>query len=485
MVTIDLFVTNAVIRGDYPLNEVDLATSYPVEGAQFSPAYRKGRWDGRKRLFSKRTGSFPIGLLDTVVEVCERHGKSPIINDHRVRPDVAKGDFDLHGVSFEGKYSYQLDVAKTAVQKGRGIIKAATNSGKTTMMAAITKYYNVPTLVIVPSVELLYQVRGVFKSRLGQDDAAIGIIGDSTWAPGHWVTIATPGTLISRLEQKECVDFLNTVDLLFIDECHRAGADELFTLANLCPAYFVFGMSGTPLDRSDGADLRLIALAGEVICDITNEMMVELGVSPPAHIVFDRITSPILPKKGITYQQAYKQGVSENPEVVRKVVEWTLAGRAKDFRILIFVEEINQGKAIDDALWNDTNGEFIPHQFIHGGETSDVRRAALEDFGKGDLPVLIVSRIVDEGIDLPEIDMLILAGSRKSKIRTLQRLGRGLRGERLIAVEFANFCHKHLMDHSLVRLNDYKAEKCFPIVQYKQDQDKVELLGKLWDAQAR
>src|SRR5690554_1486692 len=125
MVTIDLFVSNAVIRGDYPLNEVDLATSYPVEGAQFSPSYRKGHWDGRKRLFSKRTGSFPIGLLDTVIEVCERHGKSPVIQDHWVRPAVDKGDFDLHGVSFEGKYSYQLDVAKTAVQKGRGIIKAA------------------------------------------------------------------------------------------------------------------------------------------------------------------------------------------------------------------------------------------------------------------------------------------------------------------------------------------------------------------------
>jgi hypothetical protein len=60
----------------------------------------------------------------------------------------------------------------------------------------------------------------------------------------------------------------------------------------------------------------------------------------------------------------------------------------------------------------------------------------------------------------------------------MQRLGRGLRGSKLVVVEFANFGHKYVIEHSLQRMEDYKKEECFDI--YNSGPD-IDLVRKLWE----
>ncbi len=466
----------SIIKGDFPKDAVNLATSYPVEGAQFSQAFRKGMWDGRKKLFNKRTGAFPTGLVTTVEEACTDMGYPVDIIDHRPTPATGSQSFDLQGIKMEGKYDYQLEACKTCVAKRQGIVKVATNGGKTEIAAAVTNYLGLNTLFVVTSRELLYQARERFKLRLGLTDAEIGIVGDGNWSPGSFVTIATVGTLESRIDSQECQDLLQQTEVLFLDECHHVGSETWFTVSVLCPAFYRFGLSGTPLDRTDGANLRLIAATGSIIYEVTNKELVSRGISAKAEIIFDQITQPIL-KKNLTYPSAYKQGVSDNLELLNRVVEWTKLFKNQGLGTLILVEEIAQGKTLDDMLWTSTNGEFVPHQFIYGDEDTAVRQKALQDFASGSLPVLIASTILDEGVDVPTIDALILAGSRKSRIRTMQRLGRGLRGKKLIVIEFANYCHKYLIKHSMERLEDYKKEDCFGI---SMSGPSDALVKKLW-----
>lgn len=376
----------------------------------------------------------------------------------------------------------------TLAGDGRFLLKDFAVTHNTEIAGAITKHLGLKTLFLVPSCELMYQSQDRFIKRLGLTKREIGIIGDGEWAPGTFVTVAIAATLKSRLSSKDkeesapILEFLSDVDVLFIDECHSAASDTFYIITSLCPAYYRFGLSATPLDRTDGADLRLLATTGPVRYNVSNKQLVDLGVTAKADIVFDSIRGPVLPSK-TTYATAYKSGQSENPEALAAVVSWVRAFRANGLSVMILVEEISHGKLIDEALWNDTDGEFIPHQFIHGSEDSEVRQNAISDFDKRDIPVLICSRIADQGLDVHSIDGLILAGSKKSKIKTMQRLGRGLRGERLVVVEFANYCHKHLTKHSLQRLNDYQEEKCFPIHIYKDTEDKVQYIKQLWDAQ--
>lgn len=482
MTTIHIYGPNSIILGDYPKEDLYLATSYPVEGAKFSKAFRKGLWDGRKGLLNKRTGAFPTGLLKTVKDTLAACGYVYDIEDHRPKPKPVKDSIDLAGVSMTGKYSYQSNAVKAAIDNMQGIIKIATSGGKTEIASAITKYLGLKTLFLVPSAELMYQTQKRFIKRLGLSKKEIGVIGDGEWEPGSFVTVALVNTLESRLANDETVTFMSNVDVMFLDECHGAGAEGYFTVATFCPAYYRFGLSATPLDRTDGADLRLIATTGEIFFEVSNKQLADLGVTATTDIIWDRINSPIIPKK-TAYPTVYKQGVAENTELVDKVVDWTTSFVNCGLSTLILIEDIAHGNILDDALWNNPKGVFIPHQFIHGSEDTDVRSKAIADFDTRNLPVLICSRILDQGVDTNAIDALIVAGSRKSKIKTMQRLGRGLRGDRLIVVEFANYCHKYLLEHSLQRLRDYSNEKCFPQHQLKSDTSKEDLINTLWSAQ--
>jgi superfamily II DNA or RNA helicase len=458
------------------LSAVDYVTSYPVEGCQYSKAFRKGTWDGRKRLFRKRTGAFPTGLVKVVRRALEGFGYEIEVVDHREVPTPSAAGYSLHGVTFDYPYDYQLDACNKMVEEKQGIVKIATNGGKTECSCAVTQYLGLKTLFVVTTKELLYQGRKRFMLRLGLDESQVGIVGDGNWSPGSKVTVAILDTLESRLNTPECQKLLKETEVLFIDECHHTGSETWYTVATLCPAYYRFGLSGTPLDRTDGANLRLIAATGEVIVDIDNKFLVDRDISAKAHIIFDKITEPVL-KKGLRYPTVYKQGVVENPQMLEKIIAWTKVFYEAGLGTLILCEEIQHGKLIDDSLWTDTGGVFIPHQFIWGEENSEVRQKALGDFANGNLPVLIASTILDEGIDVPTIDALILAGSRKSRIRTMQRLGRGLRGRCLVVVEFSNFGHKYLIEHSLKRLEDYRSENCFSI--YSSGPD-LELVKKIW-----
>lgn len=361
---------------------------------------------------------------------------------------------------------------------GRFLLGDFTVTHNTEIACGVTKYLDVKTLFIVTSKDLLHQARARFAERLGLPLEEIGIIGDNNWEPGEWVTISTLDTLESRMDTAACQRFLKSIELMFVDECHHVGSETWYTVSTLCDAFYRFGLSGTPLDRADGANLRLVAATGDLIVDISNKFLVDRGVSARANIVFDKISGPAL-KKGSRYNTVYKQGVVENEQLNDKVIEWTKLCVAQNLSVLVLIEEIGHGRQLDEALWTKTDGVFIPHQFIWGDETTEVRTEALQDFGERKLPVLIASTILDEGVDVPTIDVIILAGSRKSKIRTLQRLGRGLRGDKLIVIEFSNFCHHFLLDHSLKRFRDYKNEECFPMFHSSPD---AALIKRLWDA---
>ena len=379
----------------------------------------------------------------------------------------ALGDGDYAGFTLDGD--------------GRFLLADYTVTHNTEIACAVTQYLKLPTLFMVTTRELLYQARERFMKRLSATEEEVGIIGDGHWEPGTWVTVATVDTLESRIDKTECQEFLKTVKVLFADECHHLGSETWFEICTLCPADYRYGLSGTPMDRTDGANLRLLGAIGDIIVDIPNKFLVEQGISARTSIIFSKVTAPVLPKK-TPYATAYKQGIVDNPNALSLVVDWVKVFAAQGLGTLVLCEEIAHGKAIDEALWTATDGVFIPHQFIYGDESTEVRRNTLKDFAEGRLPVLIASTILDEGVDVPTIDALILAGSRKSRIKTMQRLGRGLRGNKLIAVEFANFCHDHLLRHSLQRYEDYKKENCFPLYQSGPD---AELVKKIWHAESR
>lgn len=473
--TITINGPKSKLSGDYPIGDIRKALSFAKPGAEYSEAFQKGYWDGRTHLCTPK-GVFPSGLLPEVLQILRDNHIQAVVEDNWELPPPKGGTFELQGVKMEGKYSYQLEACKAMVANNRGVVSIATNGGKSNISAAVASYYSLQTLFIVTSRELMYQAQRDFQRVLGCTDYEIGAVGDGKWQPGDWITIALMDTLVARLHKKDCKELLASTEVLIVDEAHHAAAETYYTVLEKCPAPYRFGMSGTPLDRTDGADLRLIGNTGRTIVNVTNKELMERHVSAKTAIIWDQVNEPGGLAYGAQYQTAYKKGVVENAQLLEKVVDWTKVFHDAGLSTLILCEELAQGRAIDKALWESTGGMFIPHEFIHGDLGTNIRTSALKDFGDRSLPVLVASRILDEGVDVPTVDALILAGSRKSRIKTMQRLGRGLRGDKLIVVEFDNRTNRHLLTHSLTRLEDYQKEDCLAIHMSPPNKDLVQQL---------
>lgn len=414
----------------------------------------------KKKKFIKGYGIYhKINIIGDLTNIPVRV-KRKIPKPRKKKRDTTRTGFKVSPIGNGNYYGFTL------CGDGRFLLGDFTVTHNTVVYCLLARCLRLPTLVLVPGIELLYQTANKFASCLGLKEENIGVIGDGHWKPNSWITIASVASMYRRLTEQKCKDFLKKINLLIADEAHKTSSDSYYAVMRNCPAFFRFGGSGTPLKRTDGADLKLIAATGPIIYSVRNKDLIERGVSNKVEIHLVRIEKPVLDKK-TPYQTVYKEGITNNIYRNRMLCQLAFYYTEQKRQVLMLVKEIAHGKALDERLWTFKTQSFVTHQFINGKEPSDVRNKALDDFRKGELRVLISSVILDEGVDLPSIDVLILAGSGRSTIKTLQRIGRGLRKggstDTLIVIDTVDFQHRYLLEHSYQRLQDYKAEECFGI----------------------
>lgn len=462
---IKIIGNRAYISGLYPIDVVREATSYDIEGAQFTSLYRRKIWDGKEHLFKKKDSSFPSGLVNLVKVALKEEDPEAVVTIEDCReispPIIGNSGFTLSGLEFgKGKYNYQLEAVRAFIDKKRGILKLATGAGKTACAAAIIKHLAIPTIFLVNSVDLVYQTREVFSKVLQVPLEDIGLIGDSKFTIGNWITVAGVAGIASKLGSAEVIAMLNKWQLVIADEVHHASSKEFFTVLEAIPAYWRCALSGTPLYRGDNSNIKIIAQTGDIVYEIRNKDLIDLGVAVQPHIEIIKITSPKIPAKTV-WATVNKLGIVENEELNQKVVDKAIEFVNQGLKTVILVEQIVHGQALESKLG------VVGAQFIQGSDSTEVRQKALQDLANGKLDCIIGTSLMDEGIDCKPIGAIIFASAGKSKIKTLQRLGRGLRlfpgKDKLVVVDFANYCHKFLTKHSLERLHQYQAEECFVI----------------------
>jgi len=243
--------------------------------------------------------------------------------------------------------------------------------------------------------------------------------------------------------------------------CHHSKADTWFSSLSLCEnATYRVGLTGT-VDKKDKMGwMRLQALFSDTITRVSNEYLINKGISSKPTIRLVPIKEPRNIELINNYREAYKVGIVENDfrnEIAAKLaVSYT---KQRPGGILISVREIDHGERIMEKL----RGYGMDVEFIHGGSDPEHRALQLDRFAKGQLKILIASTIIDEGVDMKSIGCLILAAGGKSMRQLLQRLGRGLRlngidGNSVLVFDFYDQTNKFLLQHSKERINIFKAE---------------------------
>jgi superfamily II DNA or RNA helicase len=360
------------------------------------------------RLFDRDAMNFPIGLLKRVVEELEGQGVTVTINDVTQKP-VEKFTFTYKGPPVR---DYQTRALDEMLAAGRyGMCEVPTGGGKTLIASRIIEHLGVRTLWVVHSVDLVHQMADMLFQYLGV--TAGKIYGGKRDI--KTVTIATSQSLKTKGTQALLLARKWMPDLRIEDEVHHHGAWKTSRALERIPSYYLYGFSATPV-RQGGSGLLLEAGYGHVTASIGLETLTQAGYLAPVRLRVKEMTSKLPVGIGKSWQEVYTAGIVKNKERNRLVAQYVEELRAEERQVLVDVDELEHLEHLD-----------IPDSIVVTGEMkSEDRKVIYDAFRAGELDCL-VGTVLREGLDLPSVGAVVLAGGKKSQIQVLQQVGRGLR----------------------------------------------------------
>lgn len=352
------------------------------------------------------------GAEADVKEVLYEEGY-PVIDERRLKEGAS---LDVHLTDEITLRDYQQEWVDAFEARRSGVFVGPPGSGKTIAALGAMEAIGGETLILVPSRELANQWEEEILEKTNLRRVKIGQYhgGEKRIRP---VTLATYDTASMSRHRK----IFNERDwgLVIFDECHHAVANT-WKRAREIQSTARLGLSATPV-RESGDAKEIYTLIGPPVGTDWGRLFREGFVERPD------VELVMVPWGSERSRQAYQRAegnkklieAARNPakvEVVRDLLD-----RHAGQKAIVFVDWIKQGKELAEQL-------DLP--FIYGQTSHDDREDAFQALRDGDLEALIVSRVGDEGIDLPDAEVAILASTMgSSRAQTGQRGGRTMRPE--------------------------------------------------------
>jgi superfamily II DNA or RNA helicase/diadenosine tetraphosphate (Ap4A) HIT family hydrolase/HKD family nuclease len=310
-----------------------------------------------------------------------------------------------------------------------GLVVMATGLGKTWLAAFDTARPQFRRILFVAHrEEILRQSRDVF--RKVQPDGDFGLYYGGERRPDARVVFASVQTLARRLDAFEPAAF----DYIVVDEFHHAAASSYRKVLDHFAPAFLLGLTATP-ERMDGADL--LALCGDNLvfqCDLVEGIRRDELVPFSYWGVPDSVDfRPIPWRNGRFDPEALARAVETSERAQQALDEWQ---SRRGTRTLAFCVSTSHA----DYMYEFFAAAGVACAAVHSGPTSAPRHQAVEQLRNGTLEVLFSVDLFNEGLDVPEIDTVLMLRPTESPVVFLQQLGRGLRiiegKERLVVVDF-------------------------------------------------
>ncbi|MDZ7702645.1 MAG: DEAD/DEAH box helicase [Halobacteriales archaeon] len=309
---------------------------------------------------------------------------------------------------------YQQDWVERFLDRKAGVLVGPPGSGKTVAALGVMAAIGGETLILVPGRELAAQwsTALVEQTSLTEDQVGEYHGGEKRIRP---VTVATYRT--AGMDRHRRLFDEREWGLIVYDEVHHIPSPIHRVTANLQTRHRL-GLSATPV-REDDREAEIFTLIGPPIgtdwsalfdAGFVAEPEVEIRYVPwPNDDVANEYTSA----EGHERRQLAASNPAKADEVAAILREH--AGR----KALVFVEYLEQGDQLAERLG-------VP--FVSGRTPHAERGRLFEAFRAGDREVLVVSRVGDEGLDLPSAEVAVAAsGLGGSRRQGAQRAGRTMR----------------------------------------------------------
>ena len=326
----------------------------------------------------------------------------------------------------------------------KGVIVMPTGSGKSLVARLAISQVNRNTLVIAPTLDLVEQ----WEKQLSEAfNITIGVLGGGQ-KNVEKITVSTYDSAALMMEY-----IGNRFGLVIFDECHHLTGEVYRKAAQFCIAPFRLGLTATP--ESENEFLLYELIGKKVFHTQINEL--EGSILAPYNV--ERVNIELTPDE----QQRYDEARGIYLSFVRRMgINFSAAGGWNRFILMCFsskdgkkafeayrtqkeIPQISENKITEiKRILHDHAGEqciiftadndmaykigrmfFLP-VITHNTKPKE-RKDFLDKFREKKYPVLITSKVLNEGVDVPEASVGIVVSGSGSIREHVQRLGRILR----------------------------------------------------------
>lgn len=313
---------------------------------------------------------------------------------------------------------YYLSLARNEIS--RGLVVMATGVGKTFLAAFDSKTYR-RILFVAHREEILNQAYQSFSKVM--PEKSLGFFHDRTKDIDADVIFASVQSLGKTRYLNDEWFRRDSFDYIIFDEAHHIAASSYHAIHQYFTPKFMMGLTATPF-RMDNKDIFTYC-DDNLIYEINLKEAIERDYLVPFQyygIYDDTDYTAIDFRNGKYNERELERALSQ-----RKRIDLVL----KYYRIYVQKRTIAFCSSIEhaNAMAESFVGAGIAAACVHSGEGefSLERSEAVNSLKSGELKVLFVVDIFNEGVDIPEVDTVLFLRPTESYTVFLQQLGRGLR----------------------------------------------------------
>ena len=378
----------------------------------------------------KRIFTMP-GFAHRVLEFFRNAGIPHEFSDMRTRmpkPDLAR--------AFKGLRPYQVELVGRMLTSGGGVLQAATGSGKTAISAAIVRAFDrdeladrgTPTCVFAcPDRDINRKNWEEFRKWL--PDREIGLIMSGTaHKPSDDVVCCT-------IDSLENID-PSTVGVLIVDEMHASASSDRAGKISAFSRAARWGVSATPTGRFDGADIVSEGLYGPIVAKFSYQDGVRSGALVPITVYWVEAPEPTCGLDAYSKYQTRDGKIrngwlasGDSCQMIADVLN-CIPDELQTLCMLQFIEQMGRIHALctkSAFVHAETRDAFLKAYPTLRAIKPKERKEIYDAFRKREINSIISTHCWKQGVDFPELSVVVNAGGGGSDIVAKQVPGRASR----------------------------------------------------------
>lgn len=400
-----------------------------AENYRFMPSYKAGIWDGKIH-FMDKSGKFLLGLSRHIFRFVQQDGIEIIIDeDITFKNELTEEEIlDVCNSWISDGFvprEHQFDGAIKALTYKKGILEHATSAGKSLTMSIICmhliiKKISEKILIIVPSIGLVEQLFNDFVE-YGVPEEYIGKFHGTQKDFEQKIIISTWQSMHKQTE------FIKDFTTIIGDEAHTQKANVIRTIAESAnSAEYRIGCTGTMPDEKSNKWL-IEGIFGPVIHQVTAKYLIDNQFASDIQIKIPFIEYPedtVKNLKGLPFDEEKKwlETCDKRNTIIQRITEKHIE---KDHNMLILVDHLDHARVLYEKIKCSKGADV----HVITGEVSAEKREKIRQYTNTHKKVVIIATygVFSTGISIKRLHGIIFASAGKSKIKTLQSVGRGMR----------------------------------------------------------